>query len=172
VLRRAAAVVTASGVSGELGSPRADSAQTTSPPTAVGQNWSVIYPRVFRGIPYAGQHVRVSFQGSGGQLQVFAINFPSSLPPQVRETVTREQAVRTAAAMLRQKDFGEPVFVQAEKVIVQPTTIWENGDSQPRSTFSRIAWNCLFSTDRRTIEVWVDIENGRVIGGDVAGNRR
>ncbi len=168
-IKRADAVIQATGQKEQLGPPKATF-------IAITISWVVSRQRLYQGVPYHEDHVTVRIQPRTGQVESVYVKH-SMAPPKVASMkalliLDQDQAVQRARAHLTEVglDGTGAQLLRAERASVQPNTFWQDGRATNRlGVPARPAWMLLFKIgERNAYFVWIDTQTGRVIGGDDA----
>ena len=170
-IRKATFYLKAIGRVSDIGQPRADKMQITSPATPAGSLWTVRWPRQYRGIPYRNQQLTMIMQAESGALEALSTTFPSPPPIAQSEKVTQQKATAIAVAQLRAVKLKKPVLQGVQRSVVQPNTFWKNRSATPRfNARGVVVWDCFYRTaDGIMAEVWIDTHSGQVVGGETYG---
>jgi hypothetical protein len=172
-IRRATAVLAATGDAKELAFDKATLVQTHNPPLASCHTWIVSWTRQFQNVLYRHQGANMLLDAETGEVKIMCKNFPTPPPSVTVFKIRRDQATQVAVRKLAEAGVMgvSPVKVQAE--IVRPNTFWmPEGNAVEEATISWVAWTCRFQIGEQNVEVWVDVETGSVIGGSLWGHRR
>jgi hypothetical protein len=138
--------------------------------------YSVHFVRMWQGVPYSDQGVRVSLDASAGRLVGFGAQLDASDPNPARLLVSRERAAAIASLMVTNRNGVVVGNTDMEMMVVMPNTFWQSPltDKIEISTAARPAWVVRMpfkfptDSDSRWATVFVDVENGNVLGGDIA----
>jgi len=170
---RAGQILTAAGPMDSLASATALLSRLTEGNTTADATWNVTLGRQYQGIPYRNQSVNIILQAETGDLLGLSLVFPSPPPSNGPAQVTSTQAGTIAGNLLTNAGLTTAVFQSSKQMIVQPNTFWQaGGNTTPQTGVARIVWDCFYTLDGRTCEVWVDAETGNVIGGEIYGIAR
>jgi len=169
-VRRATAILAASGDAGEVALWRVSESQGTVPPRASSHTWFVTFARQFQGVPFRHQMVNITLDAETGIAKGITKVFPTPTPQRAILRIARDEAInralqRFAAAGLQGVELRR---VRAE--VVQPNRMWEVGGRESEEfPEARVAWTCEveLGDTQRYYQVWIDTETGAVIGGTV-----
>ncbi len=137
--------------------------------------WQVIMRRYYKEYEYADDFIVVNYDPNDGSLMGFGYNFDSPQPLISTASFTREQAITQGQA----SDYFQKLNVtlvnvrSAELKIVIPNNYWDIAIKKTdykhyvKQPYSRLAWVMEFDATgpSHRILVWVDAENGAIIGG-------
>lgn len=133
--------------------------------------WELTYFRIYNGFLFDKDFIRVNLDICDGSLLSFGCNFDSPLPKMINAKVTQIQAVSYGKKYMHRLGLDLGGLVEANLRIVQPDYSWEYWDisaTPPEPTESRLAWVLQFDSPGNGIILWVDAENGDVLGGAMA----
>jgi len=142
-----------------------------SRPTQYAQDsyqWYVRFRRVYDGYPYYFNGILVILNPEDASLIGFGCNLSALKPLSTDVKVDKAAAVECARTYMAEMGYGIGMPTFAELLIVQPDDYWEyidTGDMAEPQDIAQLAWVLRFNAPWDVTEVWVDAENGNVLGG-------
>jgi len=130
--------------------------------------WRVTFKRMYNGYPYSNDGALVTLNPSDGSLVGFGYHFKSPKPLSTDVKVDKAAAVECARTYMAEMGYGIGMPTFAELLIVQPDDYWEyidTGDMAEPQDIAQLAWVLRFNAPWDVTEVWVDAENGNILGG-------
>lgn len=137
--------------------------------------WSVQWQRTVGGIPVRGDGLRILLWPDGTFHGLTRTERPLAAAPSA--TMSRGQAVATAERVTA-KRIGSASdglrMADAELAWVAPNDLFEPAAPDAPAETLRLAWTVRFESHGalaerlRSVEVWIDAGDGRLLGGDVA----
>ena len=167
-VRRAIAILAASGDAGEVEFWRVSESQGTEPPRASSHTWFVTFVRQFQGVPFRHQMVNIVLDAETGAVTALAKVFPTPLPQRAILRIARDEAINRALQRLADAGLQGVELRRIRAEVVQPNRMWEAGGRESEEfPEARAAWTCEveLGDTQRFYQVWIDTETGAVIGG-------
>jgi len=130
--------------------------------------WTISLHRCYKGYRFHSDFMVMHLLPKDGELDGFGFRFESELPILPDNKLDKDQAYGKAGEYMAQMVAPLGNLQDAELQIVQPDRKWEYieaGVRPPKSKKSRLAWVMRFDAPWAITEVWVDAENGDVLGG-------
>jgi len=130
--------------------------------------WYVRFRRVYDGYPYYFSGILVILNPEDASLIGFGCNLSALKPLSTDVKVDKAAAVECARTYMAEMGYDISVPTFAELLIVQPDDYWEyigTGDIAEPQDIAQLAWVLRFNAPWDVTEVWVDAENGNVLGG-------
>ena len=143
--------------------------------------WVVTWKRVWNGIRYGGADepgAAVTLDGVTGRVIIAAIYEPPAAPSSAEVRVTEREALAIGEQVVKGKaPHWSDLSAEAELAIVQANNYWsEAGMVEPAfDDPARVAWVVKLTREERDSAppfkalVWVDAEDGTVLGGASSG---
>ncbi len=136
--------------------------------------WSITWPRAVDGVPVRGDGLRIALWPDGSFHGLNRTERPLAATPAM---VLPAATARTAADAFIGRQFGPAAadlrIVSVERAWVAPNGAFaSDGLDAPAETL-RLAWVVTLDSDGtladriRSVEVWLDAGDGRLLGGDV-----
>lgn len=136
--------------------------------------WSVTWTRRVDGVPVRGDGVRILLWPDGSFHGLTRSDRPLAMAPS--RSITAAEA-RAAAGTLAARLFGaantEARIVAIERAWIAPNDTFEPAAPDAPAATLRLAWIVRFESHGalaerlRQAEVWIDVGNGNLLGGDV-----
>ncbi len=172
-IQRANAVIAATSQDDATGTIRAELHVNNSPHPNVGDaSWQVIRNRQLNGISYHDDAASAIMDAETGEMEVFGLSYYTLPPRDTTIVISRTKAQVIARNQLAASGIQEASMNSLKTEIVTPNSFWQNGGESFGHGTGRVAWIYAFAEPgERMGEVWVDAQNGAVIGGSEYGMR-
>ena len=156
-----------------MGATRAELHVDNSPHPNVGDaSWQVTCNRQLNGISYHDDAASAIMDAETGEMEIFSLSYFTLPPLDTTISITSRQAEAIAVSQLLTSGIQQASLTSLKTEIVTPDAFWRNGDESFGHGIGRVAWIYAFAEpNERMGEVWVDAQNGSVIGGDEYGMR-
>jgi hypothetical protein len=152
-------------------SPTCQEMQIASPPKADTHMWMIRYPRITTdNVPFRDDDVSIMLMAETGKMKIMSANFHTAEPPITNRNVTTNLALTTAKQTLDSLKLTPVGAIPAPtEMVVQPNSFPAQRTSiDEKRGAPRYAWVCMFPIQQGRVEVWIDVETGKVIGGETA----
>jgi len=130
--------------------------------------WEIKYRRMYKGFPFHEDGLGMSLDLLDGSLIGFGDSCGSPLPDTTDVKLEKDLAVQAARDYLAEFGLTAGNLTSADLKIVQFYDLWEYyevGGYPPETTSSRLAWDVRFDAPWEGTAVFVDAENGSILGG-------
>jgi hypothetical protein len=136
--------------------------------------WSVSWPRIVAGVPVRGDGVRLALWPDGELHGLTRTERP--LAPAPPRTIDADAARSAAWALVGERIVGSSTasrLVAVEQAWVAPNDTFGGARVDSPAETLRLAWAVRYDAQGplaerfRSLEVWVDAGDGRLLGGDV-----
>jgi len=130
--------------------------------------WKIRYRRMYKGFPFHEDGLVIHLDPLDGSLIGFGDSCGSSLPDTTDVKIEKDLAVQAAREYLAEFGLTAGNLTSADLKIVQFYDLWEYyevGGYPPETTSSRLAWDVRFDAPWEGTAVFVDAENGSILGG-------
>lgn len=177
VIARATKILAATGQTEELGPPEVHESDMCYQTSAFSHQQTVLWKRMYQGIPYADDSAAVTIQPETGEILQVGID-ASFAPPKIPNfkallVLDQDRAVKAARAhliCLGARDLQlltGKLQLSKQPELVQPNSFWVDGHSRRLALPLRPAWLTTFKVgERNGYCLWIDAQNGRVIAGE------
>lgn len=173
-IQRATAVLQYLALTGDLVFNHAERDADIDPEqTWTDHSWSVTWQRQFQGIPYRDQEAIIALHSHTGAIRSIYISTNTPAPAFSGFGISRAQADTIAANQIAAAGIQNAVLDLVLNEVVQPNNYWrldlpmEQRWAEPTPGLARVAYVYMLSTpDDNYYDVWIDAENGAVLGGE------
>lgn len=126
--------------------------------------WDLKWQRVLQGYRFKDDWVVVGINAHNKDLMVYHDNFFSNAPNTLSVNVGKEEALERVRAIATQEGFN--LNRDATLMIVNPNYRWTDHMIESPNPDTRLAWVVSFDKLEGRGEIYVDAENGGMLGGD------
>ena len=131
--------------------------QSTSPPLAKASIWYVYWHRTSDGVTYHDQHAIVDMDAQTGEIEGFALVFPTPPLASARKVFTEQNATNQAASVIVNQGIEKSASLTDTHLEI--VEVWSSMKTV------RLAWISTFVVDGYWRQVFLDSETGDMVGG-------
>jgi hypothetical protein len=147
------------------GSPEVDLFKDNEAEDAI-YSWDFKWKRTFEDHEFHNDWISISIDAYKGELISYNKNFNSLEPKELKIKINKQRSLEFASEFAKKQNMQINSLKVARVVIVNPNYRWTSQLIEEFNPESRLAWVVSFAKQEGIGEIWVDTENGEILGGD------